>query len=438
MIEPEAAPPTPKPSWLIKLEEESWQAELIISGLAIYGTLQMPELVEWLMDWSLVNIDNRFHLLLYMFFVYLGIGAYILILLFISHFVLRAVWIGFVGLNSVYPNGVSDHSELYSTDFIQKFKADNPDGNEWIGQLDRLCSLLFGLGAQLCMIFLAINIDLVIVGLLWYLADRFVSTEVGNVVAICFAASFVLYTLAFLISNFKSLRDRPLVRRWQYPVYKIFTQVMLHFFARPAAYVAMVFQTNQSMKRYAGMIILLMFVTMGFFFARFMDHRFLSFIRTDSLHEHYDHDDRLIPEQYASLRVDQRRLLSIELESEVVSGPFLRVFIPLLSGDDAAIDSRCGPFRRDDSDERSVSIQWQDYYTDCYRQIHRVYVNDSLYQNLDLIKYEHTNQGEEGILVYLPNTDFRVGKNLLRVEKMGIEPEEVRRQMQAVFWYAEE
>jgi hypothetical protein len=435
-MEPELTPSTNKPQWLIKLEEESWQAELIISGLAIYGTLQMPELVEWLMDWSLVNINDRFHLLLYMFFIYLGIGVYMLIFIFIAHFILRAVWIGFVGLNSVYPNGVKENNESYSSDFIRKFKADNPDGNEWIRQLDRLCSILFGLGAQLCMIFLAINIDLVVVGLLWYLADRFLGTGVGDLVALCFGAFFILYTLAFLISNLKGMRDRPMVQKWQYPIYKASTRVMMHLFARPASYVALVFQTNQSIKRYAGMISLLMLVTMLFFFARFMDQRFISFIRTEILHEYYDRTDRLIPEHYASMRTGQRRLLSIELDSEVISGDFLRVFVPLLSEDEAVMEAICGIFEEDDSD-LSARIQRQQFFTDCYQRLHRVYVNDSLYQTIDLMKYEHPNQGEDGLLAYVPTAGFRKGKNLLRVEKLGRAPEEVSRQMQAVFWYEE-
>lgn len=437
-MDKQATPSPMKPEWLSKLEEESWQAELIISGLAIYGTLQMPDVVEWLMDWSLAGIDTRFHLLLYMFFIYLGIGAYILILLFVSHFILRAVWIGFVGLNSVYPKGVSDDTDSFSADFIRKFKADNPNGNEWIGDLDRICSVLFGLGAQLCMVFLAINIDLLIIGGIWYFADQYVGTQVGDVIAAGFAGLLILYSLLFVLSNLKSIRDKPIVQRWQYPIYKIATRAVMHLFARPASYVGMVFQTNQSMKRYAGMIMLLMFVTMFFFFGRFMDHRFISFVRTDMLYDHYDRSDRLIPEQYASLRTGQRRLLSIELESDVVQEPFLRVFVPLLSNDDESIAGLCGVFEVNESDERSKAAQKQEFFTNCYQRLHRLYVNDSLYSTVDLVKYEHPNQGEEGVLYYVPTANFPEGKNLLRVEKVGPDQEDVQRQMQAVFWYAPE
>ena len=175
-----------KPEWLRKLEEESWQAELIISGLAIYGTLQTPELIEWLIDLGLSGVDEHFFLLIYFFFIYLGMGAYFLIFIFIGHFVLRAVWIGLVGLNSVFPKGVNEDSDTYAKHFIQKFKADHPDQNTRINQLDQVCSVLFGLGAQLVMIFTAINIDIVVLGILWFAIDSLLGASVGSIIGLVF------------------------------------------------------------------------------------------------------------------------------------------------------------------------------------------------------------------------------------------------------------
>lgn len=43
----------PKPEWLKRLEQESYQAELIVSGVALLGALQLPELLDRLLNWSL-------------------------------------------------------------------------------------------------------------------------------------------------------------------------------------------------------------------------------------------------------------------------------------------------------------------------------------------------------------------------------------------------
>ena len=39
-------------NWLNKLAQESWQAELIFSGIAIYGSLQLPAIINNLGDWA--------------------------------------------------------------------------------------------------------------------------------------------------------------------------------------------------------------------------------------------------------------------------------------------------------------------------------------------------------------------------------------------------
>ncbi len=433
----QSSPSNPAPEWLKKLEEESWQAELIISGLAIYGTFQLPDLVEWLMDWSLASLSPDYFLLLYLFFTYLGFGAYMLIFIFLAHFVLRTIWIGLVGLNSVFPLGVNEQSDNYSRHFIRQFRADHSGEQSRIRQLDDICSILFGFGAQLVMIFMAINLDILVVGGILYLLETFFGQLISNIVGITFFVVFISYTTAFLISNSKKLRDRPFFQKWQYPVYKRFSGIFLHVFAKPASYIGMVFQTNLSMKRYAGMVLMIMVFVVFSFGSRFFNYRFISFMRPELMYEHFDRDDRLIPEQYANLRQHNRRLLSLELDNDIISGDLMRIFVPVLSSESSKKDGLCGEPETSGT-EAEKARQRREHLTNCYRQMHRFYVNDSLYRSPDMVKYEHPNQEEDGILVYLPTTNFNVGKNVLRVEKMGPDPENVFRQMQAVFWWEPE
>lgn len=432
----QTSPRPSSPEWLQKLEEESWQAELIISGLAIYGTLQLPEILEWLMDWSLATLDPHYFLLLYLFFTYLGFGAYMLIFIFIAHFVLRAVWIGLVGMNSVFPLGVNENSDNYSRHFIRQFRADHSGEQSRIRQLDDLCSILFGLGAQLIMVFMAINLDILVVGGILYVLKSLFGQTVSNLLGAIFFISFIGYSLLFLVSNNKKFRDRPFFQKWQYPVYKKFSTLYLHVFAKPASYLGMVFQTNLSMKRYAGMVVLIMVFVIFFFGARFFNYRFISFMRPELLYEYFDRDDRLLPEQYANLREGNRRLLSLELEGDIISGDLMRIFVPILRSESELQTALCGEPVVEGT-EQEKSLQRRAFYTRCYTDMHRFYVNDSLYRSPDISKYEHTNQGEAGILVYLPTDQFNWGKNVLRVEKIGPTRDSVFRQMQAVFWWEE-
>jgi len=91
-----------KPKWLKKLEQESWQTELLISSAAIYAAFQLPELINQLSNWAITYFafeDAKWN---YALIMYLSFAAVILILSFVTHFILRTIWIALIGLNSVF------------------------------------------------------------------------------------------------------------------------------------------------------------------------------------------------------------------------------------------------------------------------------------------------------------------------------------------------
>ena len=60
-----------KPEWLQALEAQSWQAELIASGLAIYGSLSMGVYLDGLAEWAVLRFNDRILNILYFFFFYI-------------------------------------------------------------------------------------------------------------------------------------------------------------------------------------------------------------------------------------------------------------------------------------------------------------------------------------------------------------------------------
>ena len=106
-----------KPKWMKILEKQSWQAELVISGAAIFGSLQLPEAINRLIDQGIYYISDMTSTVVGVALFYLMAVAVILIANFIIHFILRALWIGMLGLVSVFPNGINYKFESYSEDY---------------------------------------------------------------------------------------------------------------------------------------------------------------------------------------------------------------------------------------------------------------------------------------------------------------------------------
>lgn len=114
--------------------------ELLISGLAIYATLQMPGLFSDAYQYYQYNLqtgsgifDEILSLLIYWVLTTI---AYVLAVSFIAHFIIRAFWVVFVSLMSVYSDGIKyedlPYSDLYKKEAPKKLgtserMAMNPD-----------------------------------------------------------------------------------------------------------------------------------------------------------------------------------------------------------------------------------------------------------------------------------------------------------------------
>ena len=110
-------------SWLHRLKDESWEAELLVSAVAIFAILKSFAILGWLVIYFIDTLEPTQYFIAYFIIVpgYLAIG--ILAAMFTIHFTLRAYWIGLVGLNSVFPDyGLEDsaYSPIY-TEKLLKF-----------------------------------------------------------------------------------------------------------------------------------------------------------------------------------------------------------------------------------------------------------------------------------------------------------------------------
>lgn len=210
-----------KPKWLRRLERESWQAELIISGAAIFGTLQLPYLLDRFQYYLLLNYERSALSLWFFATSYWALFVYCLIIVFILHFVIRALWIGLIGLNSVYPDGIVP-TKLTSEDYQQKVHKEYGDIDGFIRTLDEKASTIFGVGFTFAGLFFNLGIIvslsiLAVTGLQQLGLERFWAWFIGLL-----PFSLIMFmTLANAIFSLPSLRERSWVKRYHFPIAKL-------------------------------------------------------------------------------------------------------------------------------------------------------------------------------------------------------------------------
>ena len=125
---------------LQKLQEESWQLELLISGFAIFGLFTaFPHI-----NIAVKAAQNDGKIYSWIILSVALVSCAILIFNLLLHVVLRGLWIGALGLR--YVSGDIDYEELkYSPKFTRYLKKKVGSFDRYIARLESYCSVIFAI-----------------------------------------------------------------------------------------------------------------------------------------------------------------------------------------------------------------------------------------------------------------------------------------------------
>ncbi len=226
--------------WLEKLQQESWQLELLISGLVLFGIFegrsQLEVFTQYLNDFNYGFIGIFVKVLKVLFRVGWNIFFFNLLL----HVILRAFWIGTIGLRYVSSNIDYDqfnYSE-YFTNFLKK-KVGSYD--DFIERLEKVCSVLFAYTFLLFFLFLSLMCFFGTMLLIGGLSDKLSlqNNPIGDFMAI-FIVIYLLLGLLFFIDfitlgGFKKIKDKTISKIYSF-IYHFFSAITLSFLYRPLLY----------------------------------------------------------------------------------------------------------------------------------------------------------------------------------------------------------
>ncbi|MEM6878344.1 MAG: hypothetical protein AAF544_07290 [Bacteroidota bacterium] len=407
-----------KPEWLAKLEQESWQAELIISGIAILGALQLPELVNDL-QYYLLDTLHREEIFFWGFIMtFMQIGVNLLILTFIAHFVLRTLWIGIIGINSIFPNGIT-RNERYSEEYQDRLIADYGDVTGYIKKLDRTCSGIFGAGFSVCLVSLGYVVILLVMGLIAHFGYDYLPDGFLKVVGLTVYAAFAVFAIIGVWMSMKQNKDKPLTRRWQYPMNQVASKIMFNLGHRPVMIISSLFTSAAAdTKGYLGKMFLVSMVfsfVMGLFSAR--DN--LTMRWGGSRYFHRPADTTLVSDlAYLGEDDDVYYFQPVIDKRELHSGEALQIFIPLPQRELDVLEKICDiPMPADTLSKRKKSMAENVRLLECGANYVEIALNGQLLSDYKLRRhYEQGRRSQYGFLTALRNpAGLKAGENRLRV-----------------------
>ncbi|MBK6564901.1 MAG: hypothetical protein IPG18_06810 [Saprospiraceae bacterium] len=140
--------------WLEKLQQESWQLELLISGFAIFGIFQSRTIIT---DLSFAKNsyleDSSVWLSMFVFVIKKGWLIFFVNLL--IHVVLRSLWIGAIGLR--YVSAEINYDRFQYSDIFSRFLKNSVGTyDDFIERLEKVCSVIFAYTFLLFLLFMSL------------------------------------------------------------------------------------------------------------------------------------------------------------------------------------------------------------------------------------------------------------------------------------------
>jgi len=375
-----------QPGWLKRVQEQSWEPELLISGLILFALFQTPDLIDLLNQHLEVSASDFFSnsAVNEAISALLKISVYVLIAGFITHIFLRSVWVAYAGLSYIYKDGINFSElslpEMYTGHF------NNHSYENRIKSLEKVCSGMFSAS----FLFFMIILGLISVGVIISLVIIFIMTLFPGFQYVDTVANILLIStgLLFLIDllTLGIIRRIPYIRTLYYPFYKIGRLMMLAPMYEDIYYG---FLSNNKKWKLGAISI---FFCVSFTIA-FMELRVPGTI-TSSYELSVNSDDgALLYHGHYEDRAQAASLGRSMIPSDIISGQVLRIFIPHFISNESNVGVKeCL------EKEPNAELSDDQVKLNCLNEIHQISVNDSTSSVKGL--YQYNSKFDVNGLVY--------------------------------------
>ena len=433
---------------LRELTTQSWNLELAISGVAMFAILQLPDLLESMFSYLRYNYmthtDGAAAMLPSLAYSLIRATCHVLFVAFLANFVMRAFWVGLVGLLAVFPSGIRYDRIPFTTPYSQQRLSDELGPlDRYILWLDKRCNIVFALAFQF-VFFLIVIAVLYMLGLLIYLVVQpNVPATVWFGVKIALGTLVAVFYIAIIVLNQKKIKETPRGTQLNYRLTKLMQSMMLGTY-KHTSYVTNTFYSNIR----PGKLFQTMGIFIGVFFVVFILEYTADLSRTSgrvslfgSRHLYSARIDSLYiqPASYDNQRPDGTYISAASIQSDVIREPYLRLFIAYPKALDTLLTQVTPePAWSDTLSRQEIRRQYATWSHQQINRLIRITVNDSAYTQPELLFAKAGTQEQRGWQTVLVPGNLKTGRNLLRVALQAPRKKEADELVAIPFWYVPE
>lgn len=417
-------------SWLQRLKDESWEAELLVSVASIFAIFKAFKLLDWLVDYFIDQLipEQYFYGYMICFLGYIAFG--VLGAFFVIHFGLRAYWIGLVGLNSVFPDYNLKES-AYSKVYTEKMSQKLPKLRTTINVLDEVCSVIFSAAFTLLLIYIYAGVLTSVYLVIFNLLKNYIPTIILLIPVAIFSILYVVMTLWSILANLKKFKENTKIQTWYYhiaiwgsklfygPLYKYSLQTTMIFGSN--------FKKKKALVKTIGfMIVIGMVLGVYQIFQSNVMYLLTSDLPID--------ESRLFSNYYNMNNKESNFLITPEISDEIITKRALKLFVPLFDYETDIMEKNCEipDFEFGPKNDLSRQKRWQ-ANLECYASGVAILL-DGEKTNIDFLKTDHSVTNQLGLQGIVNLKEITEGPHRLKVVKTI--SSETKKEWTIPFYYA--
>lgn len=410
--------------WLDKIQQESWQLELVVTGFSVFlmlGLLNALRDSQYKFDLVVSGMGQEGNFVTVAWVVLAGASLFVLLNL-IIHVILRGLWISAVGLRSVSGDIDFDHLKL-APRFDGFLRRKTGSFDAYIERLENLCSIVFSFTFLVVFVIISVGIWVLLLGVVTKLGSKYLP---GSIVEPIIQGIDILLFITGLIYMFDFitlgwLKRRRLFSKIYYPVYRFYGIITLSALYRPMYYNLI----DNKLGRKAGLLLIPYILSVLWLVSLKIDSHvwFPEKSGATSLSTSY----------YDDLREERTLTGSASIPSKYVHNGFIELFIRYFpSYDDRVLDQKCPeikPAKKPGIRSGLVfsingihlnpAKSFPQQSLECMASIYEVRINDSIFSQPAFRFFEHPNAGEKGLFAVLDVQYLPRGAHQIRIRKLG-------------------
>jgi hypothetical protein len=403
-----------KPEWLQALEAQSWQAELIASGLAIYGSLSMGVYLDGFSEWAVLRFNDRVLSILTYLLIYVYTAHAVLVISFISHLILRILWAGILGLSSVFPKGVNVDSKVYPEHFKEKLKKDYPDLSQYSLDLDKMCSLIFSVLCAMVIVLINISVWIFLYLILSELLIKLLPVSVVNIIGYVVVIIFFVFSILTSIFTQGKFKNSKISKKYGYKLVTVFSKYVYLIGNKSYNYIVQTIRTNVTSKSFfIGMFVILI-VSMFVAMPRLMNT--IKIYKKENFVNLTPHESYVLKDNYLS-KMEKDIILEPIIQNDIIDVNYLHLYIPRYQRENATVKDLCGDFIWNDSISKVENRNLRkDFRSECAQNYYSLTIDNNIVENVEFSYKDLFYNNRSGYEAFIDIDSLSKGNHILTIE----------------------